>query len=260
MRRTRIRIASLVAALAAVTAGLGVGTGADAVVGGQRSAAGAHRFMASIQDASGFAFCGGSVVADTWVLTAAHCVVGEKPGSLFAVTGRQDLRDTSSGQRLPVTEIRIHPSYRDDTHDVALLRLGSPTASPSIDLATAADDGLEAPGTRVLVAGWGDQLPTLGLFSTNQLQDAELRVVSDADCGDTNVGFDAATGVCAEEFLRDSCQGDSGGPLFAPTARGPVQIGVVSYGTSCALPEFPGVYSEVNSPAIRDWIRASTGV
>jgi trypsin len=231
-----------------------------AIVGGKASSRGAHQFMASVQDASGFAFCGGSIVAPNWVLTAAHCVANGDATGLYVVTGRTNLSDTSSGQRLAVAEVFVHPDYADNTHDSALLRLAAPTTSPAIALATADDEGLEAAGTPVKVAGWGDQLPTMGLFSSSSLREVDLNVVSDSECGQTNFGFDADTGVCAAALLKDSCQGDSGGPLFAATSRGPVQIGVVSYGLSCGLPKFPGVYSEVNNAAIRSWITSLSGV
>ena len=253
-----------VALAAAFALALGVfvtlATPAPAVVGGSAAPAGAYPFMASLQDDTGFAFCGGSVVASTWVLTAAHCVPDGDADGLFVVTGRDDLANTGAGQRLRVAEVHVHPDYENSTHDAALLRLAAPTSSTPIRLATAADDALETPGTLVKVTGWGDTLPTMGLFSTNRLQEADLEVVSDDDCGTTNFGFDAPTGVCAAALLKDSCQGDSGGPLFATTGSGRVQIGIVSYGTSCALPEFPGVYSEVNNTAIRNWITATAGV
>jgi secreted trypsin-like serine protease len=66
--------------------------------------------------------------------------------------------------------------------------------------------------------------------------------------------------VCAAALLKDSCQGDSGGPLFAPKAGRPVQVGIVSYGTSCAVPLLSGVYSEVNNTQIRSWITSVSGV
>lgn len=231
-----------------------------AIVGGSAAASGAHQFMASLQDASGFAFCGGSVIAPYWVLTAAHCVPDGDASGLFVVTGRSNLSDTSVGQRLAVAQVYVHPAYGNSAHDAALLRLGAPTSSPAIALAGADDDVFEAPGTPVKVTGWGDTLPTMGLFSSSQLREVDLKVVSDPECGQTNFGFDADTGVCAAALLKDSCQGDSGGPLFAAGARGPVQIGVVSYGQSCALPKFPGVYSEVNNSAIRDWIASTANV
>ena len=229
-----------------------------AIVNGSVAAEGAYPFMASLQDGSGFAFCGGSVISSTAILTAAHCVEGDDGSDLWVVTGRNNLSDTSKGQRIKVSSVHVHPAYANSTHDVAVLRLATPTASPAIRLAGAADDGLEAAGTRVRVIGWGDQTPTLGLNSTNQLREVDLDVVSDSECGQTNFGFDGPTGVCAAALLKDSCQGDSGGPLFATTAAGRVQIGVVSYGQSCALPKFPGVYSEVNNPAIASFIASAS--
>jgi trypsin len=235
---------------------------ASAVVGGKPAPVGAYDFTASVQDGT-FAFCGGSVIASTWVLTAAHCVPDGSAKGLSVVVGTVD-NSNGSGQRRQVAEVIVHPKYdaRRSTSDVALLRLAAPTSVAPIALSTAADDALEAAGAPVTVTGWGDRTPLAGggLLTTNRLQEVDLSVVGDRACGNANSGFDAATGVCAEGFLKDSCQGDSGGPLFARTPGGLKQVGVVSYGLGCGVPTFPGVYSEVNETGIRDFIRQHAGV
>jgi trypsin len=216
--------------------------------------------MAALEDGTGFQFCGGSVIGASWVLTAAHCVSDGSAAELFVVTGRTNLTDTSKGQVIKVDAVHVNPQYANSAHDSALLHLSSPTTSPAIALSGAADEALEAAGAPVTVTGWGDQTPTLGLNAPTAMRKVDLNVVSDSECGQTNIGFDAATGVCAAALLKDSCQGDSGGPLFASTPAGRVQIGIVSYGQSCALPKFPGVYSEVNNTQIRGWITSVSGI
>ena len=234
---------------------------ASAIINGTAAPEGAYPFMAAIVDKTDFQFCGGSVIASSYILTAAHCVEGINPSkeAIYVITGRTDLGNTSQGQRIRVSAISVHSKWNGSDYDAAVLRLASPTSSPSIQIANAADDHLETPGTVLRVTGWGDQTPTLGLNSTNRLRYVDLKAVSDSECGRLNIGFHGPSGVCAEELLKDSCNGDSGGPLFwNGTTR--IQIGIVSYGNSCAVPKSPGVYSEINNPDIRAFIKNVSGV
>jgi trypsin len=228
---------------------------ADAVVGGEDVAEGEHPYMAAILEDGG-QICGGSVIASQWVLTAAHCI--SEGASLSVAVG--DI-DYTEGREIAVDNAVVHPDYDTDTsaNDVALLHLVSAAGVPTLRIPGAAADRFEVTGTPAVVVGWGSEMPIVGLVPplTTTLKRAELSIVSDEDCAQDN---DAATQVCAEALLADSCQGDSGGPLIVEGDMGPFQLGVVSYGLGCAVPEFPGVYSEVNSPSIRGFILQYTAV
>jgi trypsin len=196
------------------------------------------------------------------VLTAAHCVPDGSAAGLTVRVGSND--NTTGGVVIPVAEVRVDPAYDGSYFDAALLRLASavPSNIQKITLATAANDNLEADGTPVTVAGWGDINPvTMGLLAPAQMKEAVVNVVSDANCGEGAEGSDAAlTTVCAAALLKDSCQGDSGGPLFWKNGTQRIQIGIVSHGFLCAIPQFPGAYSEVNNSQIRGFISSNAGV
>ncbi|MDP3894574.1 serine protease, partial [Nocardioides sp.] len=239
---------------------------AGAIVGGSKASPGQFPFMASLQSSgsegtSGH-FCGGSVVSQRWILTAAHCLVDTAPGEIQVAVGRTNINDLSSGQTLRADRIVIHPAYAaTGTHDAALVRVTEDIAAPAIALVPQDDDTLEAQGARLTVAGWGTEFflsPTIPA----SLKFVNVRAVADERCVTNQLmGFNADTEICAEELLGDSCQGDSGGPLFGTLADGRrVQVGIVSYGLGCATPLFPGVYAEVNNASIHTFITSTTGL
>jgi trypsin len=242
-------------------------TQADAVVGGSEVPQGKYPFVGALLY-DGSQICGGSVVASQWFLTAAHCVVGDAASHFSVSVGNVDY---TQGHVINATSVTVHPNYNPDnsSNDAALIHLASAAGVTPIRLAGSADDALEADGASAVVAGWGSQVPIVGEVPPvdSQQREAALQIVGDAQCfGNYELiapaygGSDPATQVCAAALLKDSCQGDSGGPLFAATATGRVQIGIVSNGLGCAVPEFAGVYSEVNAPSIRNWISATAGV
>ncbi len=258
----RFKRSLLLAALigAAIVA---VPTPSQAIVGGKNVPAGAYPFMASVQD-GGFHFCGGSVIANQWVLTAAHCVPDGDATGLSVRVGSNN--NTTGGVVRAVTQVIVHPSFDGTYHDAALLKLASdvpaaPTVTKIALSNSPANDNLEVNGTSVVVAGWGDFNPaTMGLLAGSALKEATVKVVDDQGCQGSTTSMQALTTVCAAAPGKDSCQGDSGGPLFWKSGSTRIQIGIVSHGFLCAVPQNPGVYSEVNNASIRQFISANAGV
>ncbi len=216
-----------------------------------------YDFMVSLQERSGRHFCGGSLVRKTWVLTAAHCVAGEKPENLQVMMGSHELTDPRHVYL--IKKIVIHELYEQrHNHDIALLQLTKKAKHQPIQIATLAQKQLWEPGTTARVIGWGSDIFLVGPRS-NALREVDVPIVSDDDCETSNgfAGFDRSSEVCAGETTggRDSCQGDSGGPLMVRDGNDRlIQMGVVSWGLGCGWPLFYGVYARVGDDALNDWL------
>jgi secreted trypsin-like serine protease len=224
----------------------------ERIVGGDVANPADWPFIAAIASRGGNQFCGGSVVAEEAVVTAAHCVMGSRPGSVRVITGRPDLDDKSQGQMIKVEKISVHRDYlRRRHHDIAVLNLKSPADVPPVLLPTVAEDAAKTEaGDELRVAGWGGTDEDGG-HASDVLLDVALFAISDADCSPYFDYFVASEEVCAfgesqgPDLYNDSCYGDSGGPLVADAPRGALLIGAVSYGgTKCGVKK-PGVYAQI---------------
>ncbi|KAF2354745.1 Serine proteases trypsin domain [Trinorchestia longiramus] len=233
--------------------------GHNRIVGGTIATPGELPYQLSFQDTSfgiNFHFCGASVYTEDVAICAGHCVYGEdydSPQSLRIVAGEYDLT-VESGDEQPrdIVRIVIHEDYDSSstTNDISLLFFDSPLNFNSYVSGVTLPAQFQEFTGDALVSGWGTLQS--GGDSPDILRKVTVPLVSDASCresyGDEAI---ADSMMCAGEEGKDSCQGDSGGPL----ACGDYLCGVVSWGIGCALPGYPGVYTEVSY--FVDWIEAN---
>ncbi|MEZ5116069.1 MAG: serine protease [Candidatus Nanopelagicales bacterium] len=234
-------------------------------------------------DATRIRRCGGTLVAPSLVVTAAHCVVldGQVIAAASArVTSGLDRQGTDS-RASTVAAVAVHPGYQigatTTPNDLAVVTLAEPLDGvPTTPVAGPAEAAvIAAPGARALTAGWGDTTWGEGV-SASWLQVAELYIHPGAKCasrqtytvaGTTYVGrgsgVDPATMICAAATTSTGAlvhpyKGDSGGPLVVTVNGGQRLVGAVSYG-SLSEPTVPvaAVYTRLS--AFAGWL-SSLGV
>ncbi|XP_045055871.1 serine protease 44-like [Desmodus rotundus] len=209
--------------------------------------------------------CGGSLIGNRWVLTAAHCIFGHVEYTVKI--GDIHLRQTSTmAVEVPVRDIVIHQDYSSFgviENDIALALLKFPVNYSSYIQPVCFPEKtfLVQTGTECWVTGWGklreqdskEDAPEL-------LQEAEQSLIHYTKCNEmlkqllqTSANILKKGVLCAYNALgKDSCQGDSGGPLVCEFNDTWVQVGIVSWGYGCGRTEHPGIYTELSF--YKDWV------
>ncbi|XP_068745607.1 MAM and LDL-receptor class A domain-containing protein 1-like isoform X1 [Montipora capricornis] len=228
------------------------------IVGGTVATPGSWPWQTMLRSLSGFQFCGGTLVSDEYVITAAHCI-GSNPFQIRLGAHKRTTSVTGYEQDFNVSKVITHPLYQFPqrfSHDIAIVKLSKPAQLNRRVHPACLPLVVPAPvnGERCWITGWGRT--SAGGPSPDVLLQASVPIVSRPRCDKAYPNQIHDSMICAglDQGGIDSCQGDSGGPMVCETGGRYYLHGVTSWGHGCALPNKFGVYAKVTYRYLLDWI------
>ncbi|XP_073836508.1 serine protease 3-like [Musca autumnalis] len=214
----------------------------------------------SLKTSSGSFWCGGSLIGNTWVLTAAHCTDGVTSATVYLGSTTRTVADVT--HTVSSSAIHQHTGYKSSTlaNDISLIKIPSTSYTSkikAIKLPAVASSYSTYSGSYAIASGWGRTSDTGSVASS--LNYARLQVITNTVCAST-YGTSVVTSntICVSTPSGTStCQGDSGGPLALESSE--LLIGVTSFVSSAGCASgAPAGFVRVTS--YLDWIKSKTGI
>lgn len=228
------------------------------IIGGNIAAPHSRPYMVYLKDQK---LCGGALIKPNWIITAAHCNLGNTTKALLGLHSLSDI--TNQQQVIRIKRAIKYPCFDRvlKINDLQLLELEK-TAKLNKFVSTLPLPKQEEnvkPGTQCSTAGWG-VTDRKKAKPSDVLREVNLTIVDHKKCSKAYSKIKqtiTSSMICAGPLKRrkdDTCQGDSGGPLICNNKF----TGVVSFGNKCADPKFPGVYTFLTKNYLQ-WITTVTG-
>ncbi|KAH8243043.1 hypothetical protein KR032_003856 [Drosophila birchii] len=224
------------------------------ITGGNTASEGSWPWITSIQNVYSYHLCGGCIIDERWILTAASCVSGLRARNLFVVTGTIDWWNLTASYYL-VDQIHVHCNFDKPLYhnDIALLHLSEDIVYDEVtkNITLADIDDLQV-GETLSFAGWGSS-EAMGTYD-RYLRESSGTYVPVEECRnrldnteDVDLGH-----VCVQmEAGKGACHGDNGGPLIDSQQR---LVGLGNWGVPCGRGH-PDVYAR--TAFYHDWIRTT---
>uniref|UniRef100_A0A4W3JTR0 Chymotrypsinogen 2-like n=1 Tax=Callorhinchus milii TaxID=7868 RepID=A0A4W3JTR0_CALMI len=218
-------------------------TGFSRIVNGEEAVSGSWPWQVSLQDYTGFHFCGGSLISEYWVVTAAHCGVGSQHRVILGEFNK--CTSDVQIQTLQIAKAITHPQWNSNTinNDITLVKLKAPASMNSrvSPICLDTSQGMFPASTMCVTTGWGLTNP----FGVHVMD------------SNTDIFFQfALLNSRSLGPLTLAClvfkQGDSGGPLICQSGGTWYLVGIVSWGSGFCSINSPGVYGRVSK--FRTWV------